>query len=242
MALARAGGKALARLPLVRPWATWLDEERRPRARRYAEMKTVGIVEYGMCNLDSVARAVEECGGRAVIMSEPSELAKASSFILPGVGAFAKGMQNLRERRLDVALEEQVAGHAIPILGICLGMQLLASRGTEGGETRGLGWIEGDVLRLEPSSAAERIPHIGWNELHIERPNPLLDASLEGRDFYFVHSFALRNARPEDAIATAPYCGGFTAAVARDHVYGVQFHPEKSQRLGFQVLRSFLAL
>jgi imidazole glycerol-phosphate synthase subunit HisH len=205
-------------------------------------MSKVAIVDYGMCNLDSVKRAVEECGGSPLITSEPAELRKASRIILPGVGAFPDAMQNLRRRSLDAALAEQAVERGIPLLGICLGMQLLAAKGMEVEETRGLGWIDGEVRRLEPTPDDARIPHIGWNEVFFDPAAPLFRGIEPGRDFYFVHSFHLAARNPRHVLATTPYAGGFVSAVQRDWIFGVQFHPEKSQRAGFQVLKNFLRM
>jgi glutamine amidotransferase len=158
------------------------------------------------------------------------------------VGAFAAAMRNLRQRRLHEIISEQVLVKGIPFLGICLGMQLLASKGYEGGETLGLGWISGEVRRLEPTAAKERIPHIGWDEVFYRRDCSLFKGIPTGKDFYFVHSYHFCAANDQDVSAYTPYCGEFTSAVEAGLIFGVQFHPEKSQRLGFQVLRNFLAL
>lgn len=200
----------------------------------------VAIVDYGVANLDSVARAVEECGGRPLITDRPADLAAAAAVILPGVGAFATGMANLRERGLDRALVEDVAAEEVPLLGVCLGMQLLATTGTEGEETPGLGLVPGRVERIAPPGL--RVPHVGWNEVHHVAEHPLFAGIPSGRDFYFLHSYELRCEDPADVISTAPYGDDLVAAVARGHVAGVQFHPEKSQRTGFALLRNFLAL
>lgn len=205
-------------------------------------MKRVAIVDYGVSNLDSVARAVEECGGRPFVTSEPSVLAEAALIVLPGVGAFRVGMTNLREFGLDEALDDLVNRRGIPLLGLCLGMHLLASRGSEGGDTAGLGWIEGEIAQLVPVEPSERVPHIGWNEVEARRPSPLLAIDEQARDFYFVHSYHFRPADDSDVVAMTPYCGGFVSVVARENVYGVQFHPEKSSRAGFALLRGFLSL
>jgi glutamine amidotransferase len=205
-------------------------------------MKKVAIVEYGMGNLDSVARAVEECGGSPVITSEARDLELANYIVLPGVGAFAVGMRNIRERGLDKVLGEHAIDKGVPFLGICLGMQLLGTKGWEGEETDGLGWIEGEVKRLEPHGSAERIPHVGWNEVTIAQPSPLFSGISSGRDFYFVHSYHLSCRNAGDVLARTPYCGSFISAVGRANIFGVQFHPEKSQRVGFQVIKNFLTL
>jgi len=175
-----------------------------------------------------------------MVTSEASALRTVRSIVLPGVGSFARGMRNLRERGLDVALSEQVLGQRVPFLGICLGMQLLATIGTEGGDEAGLGWIQGRVERMRAVSD-ERIPHVGWNEVNAVGSSSLIDASLSGNDFYFVHGYILKCSSESDVLATTPYCGGFASIVGRDNIIGVQFHPEKSQKAGFRLLTNFLA-
>jgi len=198
------------------------------------------IIDYGMGNLDSVARAVEVCGGTPAVTRSKDDIGSATHIILPGVGSFSDGMSNMHALSLPEMLKEQVFEKGIPFLGICLGMQLLAANGFEGGKTKGLGWLDGEVIRLEPDSKETRIPHIGWNEVIFTGPNPLFGGIPSGKDFYFVHSYHLVCKKSEDIAATTPYCGGFISAVRRENIYGVQFHPEKSQRLGLQVLRNFL--
>jgi glutamine amidotransferase len=205
-------------------------------------MKKVAIIDYGLCNLDSIFRAVEDCGGNPTITDQIREIEKATHLILPGVGAFHYAMENLEKKGLPALLTEQVVGRQIPFLGICLGMQLLATKGYEGGETAGLGWIDGEVRRIEPTEAGERIPHVGWDEVFYQKDCPLFVGIPPGKDFYFVHSYHFCCDNEADIAAYTPYCGRFISAVARDLIFGVQFHPEKSQRLGFQVLRNFLAL
>jgi glutamine amidotransferase len=205
-------------------------------------MKKVVITDYGMGNLDSVARAVQECGGDPLISHKAEDFEEAHYIILPGVGAFTTGMNHLSASGLNEILREQVINQGIPFLGICLGMQLLAKKGLEGGETQGLGWIEGEVKRLEPDTPDIRIPHVGWNEVMFNKPSPLFDGITTGKDFYFVHSYHFSCKHPQEAIAHTPYCGNFVSAVNKDNIFGVQFHPEKSQRLGFQVITNFLAL
>lgn len=201
-------------------------------------MSTVAIVDYGTCNLDSVKRAVEECGGNPVITSEASELERAARIILPGVGAFPAGMRGLAALSLVDVLREQV-GKGIPLLGLCLGMQLLATVGREGGDTPGLGLINGEVRRLDPSLG--RVPHVGWNEVHHVRDSPLFAGIPSGKDFYFVHSYAMVCADQSDILAETPYCGSVVSVVQKNNVAGVQFHPEKSRRVGFQLLTNFLS-
>ena len=205
-------------------------------------MKRVAIVDYGMCNLDSVRRAFEECSSSPFVTDEPADLADADLIVLPGVGAFPDAMANLRERALDKALDDEVLGNGVPFLGICLGMQLLATTGHEGGETAGLGWIDADVCRLRPTPEDPRVPHVGWNEVDLARETPLFADMPRASDFYFVHSYHVECHDDTDVAATTPYCGGFVSAIQRDNILAVQFHPEKSQERGFEVLRRFLAL
>lgn len=202
--------------------------------------KSVVIINYGMGNVDSVKRAVEECGGRAVISHEKSDLGSATHIILPGVGNFQQGMDNLESGHLSSTLQEIVLDGKRPFLGICLGMQLLARKGWEGGERKGLGWIEGEVLKLFSSEKKFRIPHIGWNEVIFEGKNQLFKGIPSGKDFYFVHSYHFVGCNREEIIGYTPYCGSFISAVNRENIFGVQFHPEKSQNDGFQVIKNFL--
>lgn len=194
-----------------------------------------------MGNLDSVARAVEECGGDPVITHQPAELRSAGALILPGVGAFGDGMRNIRERGLEGTLREQVLEERVPTLGLCLGMQLLADFGEEGGGAEGLGIIPGRVLRMVADHPQVRIPHVGWNEVWGTRPSVLLDGIEQGKDFYFVHSYHFVCADDSDVLAKTPYCGGIISMVQHGNVAGAQFHPEKSQRVGFQLLKNFLS-
>jgi imidazole glycerol-phosphate synthase subunit HisH len=208
-----------------------------------AAVRSVAIVDYGVGNLDSVRRAIEECGGRPMLVDRAEGLRSADRIILPGVGAFASGMANLQERGLDEALREEVLGNGVLFLGLCLGMQLLATSGWEGGtETKGLEWIEGEVRRLAPPGPEVRVPHVGWNEVRFVRPSALFREVPEGRDFYFAHSYHMICANPRDIIAETPYGSPFVSAVAKNNIYGVQFHPEKSQRVGFKVIRNFVEL
>lgn len=205
-------------------------------------MQHVAIVDYKLCNLDSVARAIEECGGSAVITDDAKDIEAATHIILPGVGAFPLAMQNLRAAGLDEVLAEQVLEKQIPFLGICLGMQLMATLGTEVAETPGLGWIPGRVERLVPTAEDTRVPHIGWNPVqHAGAPDLWRGVNPE-KDFYFVHSFHLRPATNDFVSGRTDYGTGFVSAVQRDWMWGVQFHPEKSQKAGFQILRNFLGM
>jgi glutamine amidotransferase len=196
------------------------------------------VVDYGMGNLASVGRALEECGASVVISDDADAIERAEALVIPGVGAFGDGMKNLNARHLSPSIR-RAAEARVPVLGICLGMHLLADRGFEGGEAEGLGLVPGEVRRLDPQ-ANERLPHVGWNEVQFERGGGLLDEIKSGTDFYFVHSYHLAPADERDVAARTPYCGGFVSVVGRDNVWGTQFHPEKSSRSGFHVLANFL--
>jgi imidazole glycerol-phosphate synthase subunit HisH len=203
-------------------------------------MNRVAVIDYGVSNLDSVKRSLEDLGACPYIVGSGDELGAPDRIVLPGVGAFGVAMANLESRGLLGALDDAVREGGVPLLGICLGMQLLASEGTEGEATAGLGWIPGRVVRFEPQGEDRRIPHVGWNELVHSGTSQLFDGIESGRDVYFVHSYHLIPESATDAVGTTPYCGGFVSAVARGTIFGVQFHPEKSQRIGAAVLRNFL--
>jgi glutamine amidotransferase len=198
------------------------------------------IIDYGMGNLASVYRALEECGGKPFISENPEEVCEADGLILPGVGAFGDGMKQLRERGWADAIKKQVEVEKMPILGICLGMHLLAETGYEGGITAGLGLIPGEVQRLSPIDTTIRIPHVGWNEVYQERECTILKKVPDGSDFYFVHSYNLIPKEQEVIAGKTSYGGDFVAVVENGHIFGTQFHPEKSGNSGFQILRNFL--
>ncbi|MBS13347.1 MAG: imidazole glycerol phosphate synthase subunit HisH [Gemmatimonadetes bacterium] len=199
------------------------------------------VIDYGLGNLASVTHALEHCGAEVAVRNEPGQMDVYSHLVLPGVGAFAEGMRNLHERGWVDAIREAVYDRQVRLLGVCLGMQLLADRGEEGGDTEGLGLIEGSVERLTPDTPETRVPHVGWNEVHVAREHALMDSALDGSDFYFVHSYHLVPGNREQVVATTPYCGQFAAVVAAGTVIGFQFHPEKSQKLGLRLLSRVLA-
>ena len=201
---------------------------------------SVAVVDTGLCNLDSMLRALEFCGGRPCAVRSHHDIAGADRLVLPGVGAFATAMSRLNDMGLVVPIRD-AAAKGVPILGVCLGMQLLASSGTEGGETEGLGLIPGRVTPLRPSGPRDHPIHIGWNEVQHDDSHPLLGDIASGTDFHFVHGHRFDPADEADVIARTPYCGGFASVVGRGTVFGVQFHPEKSQKPGFALLRRFMA-
>jgi glutamine amidotransferase len=201
----------------------------------------VGIVGYGLGNLASVAMAVEVLGHSAAIIEDPALLEGCQRIILPGVGAFAEGMDRLRAGAWPDAIRRE-AGAGTPVLGICLGMQCLAERGGEGGERPGLGLIAGEIAHLRSIGCNERVPHVGWNEVRASNGARLFDALPNVADFYFAHSYAFRPARSEEIIATTVYGCEFASVVRRGRVWGTQFHPEKSSKAGLRLLRNFIEL
>jgi imidazole glycerol-phosphate synthase subunit HisH len=197
------------------------------------------IVDYGMGNRRSVQKALEHVGARVEISGDPNRLAAADGIVLPGVGAFPVAMDNLRRLGLADPLREAAAGGR-PLLGICLGMQLLFDASAEHGDTAGLGLLAGTVTRLRAPGL--RLPHIGWNEVAFTRPGPLT-AGLPGSGaaFYHVHSYAARPAEPADVLGTTTYGETFATIVGRGSVFGTQFHPEKSSTAGLTMLGGFAA-
>jgi len=206
-------------------------------------MQSVALIDYGSGNLRSAEKAlVRAANGSAEIRvtSDPDTILAADRIVLPGVGAFAACMRAFQARPgLEAALNEAVREKGRPFLGICVGMQLVATRGLEFGETKGLGWIAGDVRRIAPDNPAAKVPHMGWNEL-IDPHGPPPIAGIGKAPMYFTHSFAFYPDDPADVAAYVDHGGKFPAAVAKANVAGVQFHPEKSQSAGLALLARFL--
>ncbi|MBT8534586.1 imidazole glycerol phosphate synthase subunit HisH [Polynucleobacter paneuropaeus] len=199
-------------------------------------MSAVGIVDVGIGNLGSLKSAIHELGFETLLVNDKSNLANCDSLILPGVGSFGHGVGALREASLDKAICE-FAALGKPVLGICLGMQLLFAAGEEGGVSRGLSLIPGSVKRF-PESIDLQIPHVGWNEVRLTKPHPLWTGIKTDVDFYFVHSYRVE-CDPAYANGLTNYGADFPSFVARENVVGVQFHPEKSQRNGLRLLENF---
>lgn len=199
---------------------------------------SVALIDYGAGNLRSVNNALRAAGAEDVrVTADPAQVRAAERIVLPGVGAFAAAMRALSAiPGMTDALDTTVRRGGRPFLGICVGMQLMAEAGEEFGTHRGLGWIPGTSRRLEPADPAARVPHMGWNDVTPDRPHPL----VEPGEAYFLHSYALDPADPADRLAATDHGGPVTAAVARDNMAGVQFHPEKSQAYGLALLRRFL--
>lgn len=200
------------------------------------------IIDYGMGNLLSVQRAFEKCGSDAVIIDNPLELREAEHIVLPGVGAFPDAMENLKKNGWTEELERAVIEKETPLLGICLGMQLLADKSYEVRECQGLGYIPVEIVRFVPETGNERIPHVGWNDIIKKQEQPILDGIEDGTNFYFVHSYHFNAKRPENVVTVTPYCGEFVSVVIRDNIVGTQFHPEKSQKAGFKLIKNFLKM
>jgi len=209
-------------------------------------MSLVALIDYGSGNLRSAEKALARAAAehtsshRIIVTADPAVAAKAERIVLPGVGAFADCMNGLKTLPGMVeALGGAVLKRGVPFLGICVGMQLLATVGREFGEHAGLGWIPGEVVKMTPSDPALKIPHMGWNELSFGT-HPLFAGLKPGAHAYFVHSYAIRPADPGHVLATSDYGGVFAAAVGRDNIAGTQFHPEKSQAAGLALLGNFL--
>lgn len=204
----------------------------------------IAIVDYGMGNLQSVANAVEALGAAYVVTQRPKDLREANGIILPGVGAFGEGMENLRKFGLVDVLHSEVIERKKPYLGICLGLQFLAERGYEAGEHEGFGWIRGEVRLIEPRDPAAKIPHMGWNEIDIRRESHIFRGLQKNPVFYFVHSFGLMpDPADADVVTSVVHHGGeITASIQKGNIFATQFHPEKSQTAGLLVLKNFIDL
>lgn len=200
------------------------------------------VVDYGMGNLRSVANAFGAVGHPVEIVARPDQLADADGIVVPGVGAFGDAMRNLHERGFVPVLEEHVRGQGVPFLGLCLGMQLVATDSVEHGAHPGLGWVPGRVVKIEPNGRPIRVPHIGWNDVRFVEGSRLFAELGESQAFYFVHSYVLQPDEQEVVSGVCEYDGPFAASIEVDNIYGTQFHPEKSQRAGLAALRNFVGI
>jgi glutamine amidotransferase len=208
-------------------------------------MQSIALIDYGSGNLRSAEKALRETARRLGkhrdirATFDPDVVARADRIVLPGVGAFAACMRALSARDGLIEAMGEAVRRGAPFLGVCVGMQLLATRGLEFGETRGLDWIPGDVAVIKPKDPGLKVPHVGWNDIAAETPHPLFDEAV-GRDFYFTHSFAFAPSDPGAVTASVDHGGRFAAAVAKENLAGVQFHPEKSQASGLALIGRFL--
>jgi len=200
----------------------------------------IAVVDYGMGNLHSVRHALDMVGAEVCVTQRPEDLRAAERIILPGVGAFGECVKNLKASGLVETLQDEVIQKGKPFFGICLGMQVLAREGHEMGVHQGLGWLSAAVKRFEVEAQGLKVPHVGWNEIILQREIPLFNGLRKAPTFYFVHSYHLV---PDDAALTLAICdygGPFTAAVQHDNIFATQFHPEKSQQNGLRLLENFL--
>ena len=204
------------------------------------------IIDYESGNLHSAEKAFQRMAsevdaGEVVVTSDAETVAKADRIVLPGDGAFPACMDELKGHRgIYEAMTEAVIDKGRPFLGICVGMQLLASRGHEYRQVDGLGWIGGDVRKISPADSALKVPHMGWNDLVIDQPHPVLEGIKSGKHAYFVHSYQFDVVDSTDLLAHVDYGGPVTAIVGRDNIVGMQFHPEKSQATGLRLIANFL--
>lgn len=208
-------------------------------------MRTV-IIDYDSGNLHSAEKAFQRMAreheaGEVIVTSSPEDVARADRIVLPGDGAFPACKQQLDDHRgIFEAIDEAVTRQGRPFMGICVGMQMLASVSREYQDTDGFGWIPGEVVKITPSEPSYKVPHMGWNDLVIDTPHPLLDGIETGAHVYFVHSYHMKVDNPAQRLAHCDYAGDITAIVGRDNIVGTQFHPEKSQATGLRMIANFL--
>jgi len=199
----------------------------------------IKIIDYGMGNIQSVKNAFELFDSKVEIISDPSNIKNADGIILPGVGAFSNAVKNLKERKLIEPLKEAVINKKVPLLGICLGMQLLADKSEERGNNEGLFFIPGEIRKI-PHKEGLRLPHVGWNEVTIKKKDPLFKNIIDKGSFYFVHSYRFE-CDDEFVVATTDYGQKINAVVRKENIFGIQFHPERSQRKGLHMLANFIS-
>jgi glutamine amidotransferase len=201
----------------------------------------ITVVDYDAGNVGSVVNICRKAGGKATISADPREIAKADKLILPGVGHFGRAMERLRKNGLVDAMNEAVLERRRPVLGICLGMQLL-SRHSEEGDAEGLGWIDARTVRFRPEPGSDlKVPHMGWNAVEVANDDPLLAGLPEEPRFYFVHTYYVDAANPADVMLTTTHGRAFCSGVRHGNIRGTQFHPEKSHRYGLTLIRNFVA-
>ena len=205
----------------------------------------ITIIDLGIGNIGSVVNMVKYVGGECEVSSSPSEIKRASKLIMPGVGSFDRAMNQLRESQLEEVIVEKTTIDKIPLLGICLGMQLLTNSSEEGKE-KGLGLIQADTLSFKKEfskqNIKERVPHMGWNDSHVLQNNSLTENLIEPSRFYFVHSYYVRCHKKENSLMKSHYGFDFDSAIVNDNIYGVQFHPEKSHKYGKKLIANFVEL
>lgn len=199
----------------------------------------IAIINYHMGNLQSVANVLDYIGERSIITNKKAEIELADKIILPGVGAYGKAMENLVKLNLIDVLNEEILNKKKPFLGICLGMQLLADKSYEMGESEGLGWIKGEVKLLTSNDNTLRVPHIGWNDVEPQKESVLYGSNLSPKICYFAHSYHLDCDNKDDITGLTEYGGKFVCSIEKGNIFATQFHPEKSQKDGIEILRNF---
>lgn len=199
----------------------------------------VVIIDYGLGNLASVAKAFKKAGGEVVISSDNNLISKADHLVLPGQGAFSDGINNIRKLKLDKIIYQQVLKNKKPILGICLGMQLMADKGYENGEHQGLGLIEGETIKIKAVTNI-RLPHIGWDDVEIEKKSQIFSEIPNNSDFYFLHSYHLAPSDKSLILATCNYGQKFVVSAQKGNIFATLFHPEKSHEFGIKLIKNFL--
>lgn len=201
------------------------------------------VIDYGMGNMGSILNMLKKVGAEATVSSDKAVISRASKLILPGVGAFDNGMKNLNRLDLLPVLNRKAKDEKIPVLGVCLGMQLL-TKGSEEGDLPGLGWIDAETVkfRFDKSDQTLKIPHMGWNTVEIKRADGIFEDMHEEPRFYFVHSYYVKCAEDADVLATTHYGHEFTSSLRRENIWGTQFHPEKSHKFGMRVFQNFVNL
>ena len=204
-------------------------------------MSMITIIDYGAGNIKSIQNMLKKIGIKSVLTKETNEIENATKLILPGVGHFDYGMQQLQKSGLIKILNKKVLQDKTPLLGICLGAQMLGNQSEEGNE-KGLGWIDMDVIKFSLKNSSLKVPHMNWNELNIKKDSLLFKDMYENPRFYFVHSYYMKPNNEKDTICTANYGENFVAAVQKDNIFGVQFHPEKSHKFGMKILENFSKL
>jgi glutamine amidotransferase len=198
------------------------------------------IIDYGLSNLNSVLFAFKNIYNNTIISSDKHDILSAKLLVLPGIGTYKDGMENINKLNLFVVIKQAVLENNIPIIGICLGMHLLSTYGYEGGKIKGLNLIEGEVIKLNPEKADQRIPHVGWNEVMHDNVSVFKNIPTN-TDFYFVHSYIFNPRYSEDILAKTNYCGEIVSGVQKNNIYGFQFHPEKSQLAGKILLKNIVS-
>lgn len=198
----------------------------------------IAIIKYGMGNVASVQKSIRKLGYNSVITDDYNQIQQSDFIILPGVGSFSSGMDNLHKLGLVDLLTKEVVEKKKPFLGICLGMQLIATLGNEPTKVKGLGWIDGEVIKIETQQQL-RIPHLGWNNVSVENLNEFY-GEFEGLDYYFIHSYHFKAANVNDVVLSVQYDSKLVAALQKDNIYAMQFHPEKSQEAGMALLKKIL--